>query len=125
MRRGEPQSERDDGAQAGSGRRDSVLRTFAASTERAGSKCALAAKRTDRQGRSIERQQAPAAARQRLGWDHHPFGLDAGRPMTADQGAPWLAGRFQSLDQVAAETGVCLPRAREKLAESPESADRN
>ncbi len=63
------------------------------------------------------RQQRAAAARQGLGRDYHPFDLDTGRPLTADEVAGRLAGHFDTLDQVAAEAGLSA-HARDKLAKA-------
>jgi hypothetical protein len=64
-----------------------------------------------------DRQQRATTARQGLGRDYHPFDLDGGQPLTADQVAQRLAGHFDALDQIAADASLST-HAREKLAKA-------
>jgi hypothetical protein len=61
------------------------------------------------------RQACAKAARQGLSSDYHPVDLATGQPVTADEVRQRLAGRFDALEQIAAEAGLSS-HAREKLA---------
>jgi hypothetical protein len=63
------------------------------------------------------RQERAKAARQGLGSDYHPVDLTTGQPVTADEVRQRLAGRFDALEQIAAEAGLSS-HAREKLAKA-------
>jgi hypothetical protein len=52
-----------------------------------------------------------------LGRDYHPVDLKTGQPLTAEEVGRRLAGRFETLEQVAAEAGLST-HAREKLAKA-------
>ena len=64
-----------------------------------------------------DRQQRAAEARRGLSRDYHPFDLDSGRPLDEDDVARRLAGHFDTLQHVAAETGLSS-RAVEQLAKA-------
>lgn len=63
------------------------------------------------------RQERAQAARQGLGRDYHPVDLQTGQPLTSDEVRRRLAGRFDTLDQVAVEAGLSA-HARDKLAKA-------
>lgn len=63
------------------------------------------------------RQRRATDARQGLGRDYHPFDLQTGRPLEADEVAQRLAGHFDTLEQVAAEAGLSS-HATDKLAKA-------
>ena len=52
-----------------------------------------------------------------LGQDYHPFDLNTGQPLTAEEVASRLAGHFDTLEQVAREAGLST-HAEEKLAKA-------
>jgi hypothetical protein len=68
------------------------------------------------------RQERAKAARQGLGRDYHPVDPTTGRAMSADEVTERLAGRFDALEQIAAEAqlsaGACekLAKARRVLS---------
>jgi hypothetical protein len=64
-----------------------------------------------------QRQQRAAEACRGLSRDYHPVDLLTGLPRDEDAGAQRLAGRFDQLDQVAAEAGLSA-RATQKLAKA-------
>jgi hypothetical protein len=64
-----------------------------------------------------QRQQRARHARQGLGRDYHPFDIDTGRPLEAEEVQQRLAGHFDTLEQVAAEAGLSK-HATEKLAKA-------
>ncbi len=63
------------------------------------------------------RQERAKAARQGLGRDYHPVDLATGRALGADEVAERLAGRFDALEQIAAEAHLSAG-AGEKLAKA-------
>lgn len=64
-----------------------------------------------------DRQQRATEARQGLGRDYHPFDLQNGQPLEADQVAERLTGHFDTLEKVAAEAGLSA-NATDKLAKA-------
>lgn len=64
-----------------------------------------------------DRQQRARQARRGLSHDYHPFDLDNGRPLDEDEVGPRLAGRFDTLEQIAAEAGLSA-HATKKLAKA-------
>jgi len=67
---------------------------------------------------ACQRRQAEAtAARQGLSHDYHPFDLETGRPVSADEVGERLSGHFDRLEQVVQEAGLSL-QAREKVAKA-------
>ncbi len=63
------------------------------------------------------RQERARVARRALGQDYHPFDLNTGQPLTAEEVASRLAGHFDTLEQVAREAGLST-HAEEKLAKA-------
>ena len=63
------------------------------------------------------RQARAQAARRGLGRDDHPFDLQTGQPLSAEEVGRRLQGHFDTLDQVAAEAGLSA-QARERLAKA-------
>ncbi|MEI7903238.1 MAG: DUF6399 domain-containing protein [bacterium] len=64
-----------------------------------------------------DRQQRARQARRGLSHDYHPFDVDNGRPLDVDDVGGQLAGRFDTLEQIAAEAGLSA-RATQKLAKA-------
>lgn len=63
------------------------------------------------------RQERAQTARQGLGRDYHPVDLTTGQALSADEVTKRLAGRFDALDQIAAEAHLSAG-ACEKLAKA-------
>ena len=53
-----------------------------------------------------DRQQRARQARLDLSHDYHPFDLDSGHPLDADEVSRRLAGHFDTLQQIAVEVGL-------------------